>query len=100
MQAGNGTGDPADYGQGGGGGGVRDPFDTLKKLDDVQAGKVGAHSATPPFVPDGNEPWWVRFRNERTGKECTQDGITDPDAIVVVVDWDACNIVVLGSREG
>ena len=91
MQAGNGTGDPADYGQGGSGGGASDPtYEKGGSPTGLESGHVDPGKISAEFEPSGDPPWWIRFENTQTHQECTKYDITDSGAIVTIEDWDTC----------
>jgi len=95
MQAGNGTGDPADYDQSGGG----NPSVVHGASGHLEPGERSA-----PFTPSGSPPWSIKFTNSDTGQTCTKDGLTNSGVRVTITSWDPCAFTVDnpggGSRDG
>lgn len=98
MRAGNGTNDPADYDQTGGGGGV-DPMTAVSDTETALTGgapegRLAPGQTSQPFQPRGMPPWTVEFTNVTTGAKCSQGGLTNAGVTVTIKAWDPCDIEV------
>lgn len=89
MQAGNGTPDPADYDQSGGGSVVRGA-----------SGHLEPGQTSAPFTPSGSPPWSIEFTNSNTGQACTKDGLTNAGVKVTITSWDPCGFTVTNPGGG